>query len=169
MISLLDRLLKCTGCVAASLALFAMMWLMLADVLGRKFFNHSLPGALELTEILMVVVVFGALPLVSWRSEHIIFDSFDRFIPPALKALQQRLVHLVCAGTFIFISYQMIKRAERFAEYGEVTSYLALPLAPVAWIMVMFLALTALVHLVFVVMPPPEIPEGEAHFAGLTQ
>ena len=27
----------------------------------------------EITEILMVIVIFGAMPMVSWRSEHVVF------------------------------------------------------------------------------------------------
>ena len=37
----------------AALALFAMMALTFADVVGRKFFDNSLTGAVELTEIFM--------------------------------------------------------------------------------------------------------------------
>ena len=52
-----------TGLLAA-LALFGIMFLTLFDVLGRKFLNNSIPGALEMTEIGMVMVIFGALPRV---------------------------------------------------------------------------------------------------------
>jgi TRAP-type C4-dicarboxylate transport system permease small subunit len=46
-------------------------------VLGRKLAENSIPGSLELTELLMVVVIFAALPLVSERGEHVEFDSLD--------------------------------------------------------------------------------------------
>ena len=163
MTSWMDRLLKWTCGLVSALALFGIMWLMLFDVIGRKYFNHSIPGALEVTEILMVVVIFGALPLVSWRGEHIVFDSLDGVIPRMLKGLQHRAVHLCCAGTFAFLGLQLVKRAERFAEYGEVTAHLALSLAPVAWTMALFLWLTALVHLLFVVKLPPGTLEHVPH------
>lgn len=159
----LDRLLKWTCGLVSALALFGIMWLMLFDVIGRKYFNHSIPGALELTEILMVAVIFGALPLVSWRGEHIVFDSLDGVIPRALKGVQHRLVHLLCAGTFAFLGLQLVKRAERFAEYGEVTAHLGLSLAPVAWLMAGLLAATGLVHLFFVVVLPPGALEHTPH------
>ncbi|NIC43260.1 TRAP transporter small permease [Aquabacterium sp. A08] len=159
----LDRLLKWTCGAVSALALFGIMWLMLFDVIGRKYFNQSIPGALEITEILMVVVIFGALPLVSWRGEHIVFDSLDGVVPRALKGLQHRVVHLLCAGTFAFLGLQLLKRAERFAEYGEVTAHLGLALAPVAWLMAALLGATALVHLLFVVQLPPGALEHVAH------
>jgi len=158
MLARIERLLNLsTGAVAAA-ALFAIMWLTLFDVGGRKFLNNSITGALELTEILMVVVIFGALPLVSWRGEHVVFDSLDRLIPPGLQRLQARLVHLVCTGVFGLFAWLLTERAGRFAEYGETTVQLRLPMAPVAWVMAALLLLTALLHLVYVFRPP--LPAG---------
>lgn len=59
------RLLAALCGLLAGVALLAIMLLTLVDVLGRKRASQLLPGALELTEILMVVVIFSALPLVS--------------------------------------------------------------------------------------------------------
>ena len=142
-----------TGLLAV-VALFGIMWLTLFDVLGRKFLNHSIPGALEMTEIGMVMVIFGALPLVSWRSEHVVFDSLDPLMPTWLKSVQSRVVHLLCAGAFGCMGWLLIQRAARFAEYGDFTIHLQLPLAPVASLMAWLLLATALVHLVFVFIPP---------------
>jgi TRAP-type transport system small permease protein len=150
----LDKLLNRSTGLTAATALFSLMGLTLIDVTGRKFFNNSVPGGLELTEILMVIVIFGALPLVSWRGEHVVFDSLDPFIPDWLKGLQLRLVHLISAGVFGFLAQLMVMRAQRFAEYGDTTVHLQLPIAPVAWVMAGLLAITALVHLLFVVKPP---------------
>ena len=149
-----ERLLHWTSGLLAALALFAIMVLTLVDVSGRKFLSSSVPGGLEITEILMVIVIFGALPLVSWRGEHVIFDTFDRFVPPRWRNLQQRFVHLVCAGLFGLMAWLLTLRAERFAEYGETTVSLRLPMGPVAWMMAALLALTALVHLVLVFRGP---------------
>jgi TRAP-type C4-dicarboxylate transport system permease small subunit len=154
----LDRLLHWSAGLMAALALFTIMWLTLIDVTGRKFLDHSLPGALEITEILMVIVIFAALPLVSWRSEHVVFDSFDHLIPSWLKDVQSRLVELLSALTFAGLAWLMSQRAERFAEYGDTTVYLQFSIAPVAWLMAALLLVTALVHLLFVFRPIPQDP-----------
>ncbi len=154
MLKKLDALLRWTTGLLAALALFAIMWLTLIDVTGRKFLSSSVPGSLEMTEILMVIVIFGALPLVSWRSEHVVFDTLDAVIPQAFKRFQARVVHLVCALTFGLMARLLLMRAERFAEYGDITVYLQLPLAPVAWTMAGLLFLTALIHGLFVFAPP---------------
>jgi len=161
LINTVDRMLRRSTGLLSATALFAIMWLTLVDVTGRRFFSHSVPGGLEITEILMVVVIFGALPLVSWRGEHVVFDSLDAFVPPWLKSVQARVVHLICAGVFGFLAYLLTLRAERFAEYGDTTVYLKLSIAPVAWMMAALLLLTALVHLLFVFV----VPQRTAHTA----
>jgi TRAP-type C4-dicarboxylate transport system permease small subunit len=153
MLKHLDKLLNRTTGLTAATALFSLMWLTLIDVVGRKFFNNSVPGGLELTEILMVIVIFSALPLVSWRDEHVVFDSLDAVIPDWIKGTQMRLVHLISALVFGFLARLMAMRAERFAEYGDTTVHLQLSIAPVAWIMTVLLAVTALVHFLFAIKP----------------
>jgi TRAP-type transport system small permease protein len=160
MLKTLERLLNWSSGLMAAMALFAIMWLTLIDVSGRKFFSNSVPGGLEMTEILMVIVIFGALPLVSWRSEHVVFDTLDAFIPDWLKGLQARAVHLICAGAFGMMAWLMTTRAERFAEYGDITVHLQLPLSPVAWLMAGLLLLTSLVHLLFMIVPPVRLAHG---------
>ena len=109
----------------------------------------------------MVIVIFGALPLVSWRSEHVVFDSLDAVVPAWLKGIQARLVHVVCAGTFGLLAWLMTTRAQRFAEYGDTTVHLQLAISPVAWLMAALLLLTALVHALFVFSPPIPVAHGE--------
>lgn len=150
----IETVLRWSTGLLAALALFGIMWLTLFDVLGRKFLNNSIPGALEMTEIGMVIVIFGALPLVSWRSEHVVFDSLDPWVPAWLKNTQARLVHLVCGATFAFMSWLLMRRAERFSEYGDITVHLQWPLAPVASAMAWLLMATALVHAIYVIWPP---------------
>ena len=85
----LKKLLEALCSVLAALALFAIMWLTLVDVSGRKLLSDSMPGSLELTELLMVVVIFAGLPLVSLRGEHVVFDSLDPLLPAGLRRAQQ--------------------------------------------------------------------------------
>ena len=66
------------------------------------------------------------------------------------------MVHLFCAIAFAWMARLMLLRADRFLDYGDITVHLQLPMAPVAWMMALFLFVTALVHLVFVFFRPPE-------------
>ena len=77
MTATLRRVLEALCGTLAASALFGIMWLTLVDVAGRKAISTSVPGSLELTELLMVLVIFAGLPLVSLRGEHVVFDSLD--------------------------------------------------------------------------------------------
>ena len=57
----------------AGLALFAMMLLTFADIFSRKFLTNSINGAVELTELCMLVMFFFSLPLASAAGAHIGF------------------------------------------------------------------------------------------------
>ncbi|MFH0726768.1 MAG: TRAP transporter small permease [Pseudomonadota bacterium] len=59
--------------IAAS-ALFVMMFLIATDVLSRFFFNKPVPGAYELTEYLMAVVVPLGIAYCAQRKQHVGVD-----------------------------------------------------------------------------------------------
>lgn len=147
----------------AALALFAIMWLTLVDVSGRKLLSHSLPGSLELTELLMVVVIFAGLPLVSLQGEHIVFDSLDRFLGKRLLTLQHVLVNGLCAGLLAGLAWLMWVKAGQMASYGDTTAQLLLPLGPFVYLMGVLIGLTAFIHGLLMFSPPPHLaPQGAA-------
>ena len=45
--------------VMAALGLFGIMVLTLVDVSGRKLLSSSVPGALEITELLLVLLIYS--------------------------------------------------------------------------------------------------------------
>ncbi|HEY6133329.1 MAG TPA: TRAP transporter small permease [Rubrivivax sp.] len=137
----------------AALALFAIMLLTLFDVSGRKLLSQSVPGSLELTELLMVVVIFAGLPLVSLKGEHIVFDSLDPWLPGGVRRVQQALVDLFCLCALGGIAWLMWTKAGQMAEYGDTTSQLKLPLGPFVYLMSVLCGLTALVHGLLVFQP----------------
>ena len=142
-------------------ALFAIMALTFFDVLGRKLADNSIPGSLEVTELLMVVVIFGALPLVSERGEHVEFDSLDPYLPAWLRKLQVVLVHMLCAGVLLALGWLMWRSGNQFLETGETTAQLKILKAPFLYGMGALCAATGIIHLFLIAQPPPERAEGE--------
>jgi len=128
-------------------ALFAMMVLTFADVFSRKFLTNSITGAVEVTELLMLVMIFLALPLASLAGEHIVFDLLDRMLPPALLRWQQTLSHALTALVFGGATWVVWERAQRTAEFGDMTSALEIKIAPFQVVAAAMLAVTTLAHL----------------------
>lgn len=142
----------------AAVALFCIMALTFFDVSGRKFASASITGSLEVTELLMVIVIFAALPLVSIRREHVVFDSFDHVLPPAVRRVQTMLVNLVCGGLLLALAWLMWRTGGEFANSGETTAQLKLLKAPFIYGMSVLCGLTGLVHLLRFVMRRPDTP-----------
>lgn len=127
-------------------ALFAMMVLTFADVFARKFLPSSLTGAVELTELLMTVMIYCALPLASLAGEHIVFDLFDRMVPAAVLRWQHRLSHAVTALVFLGAGWLVWQRALRTLGQGDQTATLEIKISPFQFGAAALLVLTALMH-----------------------
>ena len=147
--------LLCSG------ALFSIMALTFFDVLGRKLASRSIPGSFELTELLMVVVIFAALPLVSQRGEHVMFDSLDAVTPAWLLKIQKAVVSALSAAAMLGLGWLMWKTGNQFVDSGETTAQLQLLKAPFVYGMGVMCALTGLVHLGQVFKPAADLAEGE--------
>lgn len=157
----MKKLLETVCGLLSGAALFAIMALTFFDVGGRKLLDHSIPGSLELTELLMVVVIFGALPLVSQRGEHVVFDSLDSYLPAGVRRAQGAVVHLLCAAAMLALGYLMWKTGGQFAINGDTTAQLKISKAPFIYGMALLCAFTGFVHLGLIVAPAPELAEGE--------
>jgi TRAP-type transport system small permease protein len=149
----LKRLLEIIAGALAALALFGIMMLTLVDVSGRKALSTSVPGSLELTELLMVVVIFAGLPLVSLRGEHVVFDSLDPWLPRAVRRVQGVVVDLLVAALLLGMAALMWTKAGQMAGYGDTTAQLKIAQSPFVYLMSGLLGLTALVHLLLAFAP----------------
>jgi TRAP-type C4-dicarboxylate transport system permease small subunit len=157
----MKKLLETICGTLAAVALFAIMTLTFFDVGGRKLLDHSIPGSLEMTELLMVIVIFGALPLVSLRGEHVLFDSLDAYLPDWVKRAQGVIVHALCAVAMLSLAYLMWQTGGQFMETGETTAQLKLLKAPFIYGMSALCGLTGLIHFGLMIKPPAELAEGE--------
>jgi TRAP-type C4-dicarboxylate transport system permease small subunit len=157
----MNRFLDLLCGLLSGIALFAIMALTFFDVLGRKFASNSIPGSLEMTELLMVVVIFGALPLVSRRGEHVEFDSLDPYLPKWVRRAQWVVVNVLCGGVLLALGWLMWRTGGQFLESGETTAQLQILKAPFIYGMGVLCGLTGLVHLSLLRRRPPERAEGE--------
>lgn len=137
----------------AAVALFAIMMLTLVDVAGRKALSTSVPGSLELTELLMVVVIFTSLPLVALAGEHVVFDSFDAWLPGWFSRAQQAFIEVLCALTLGALAWLMWSKGSQMTEYGDVTAQLRLPLGVFVHLMSLLIGLAAFAHLLLACRP----------------
>ncbi|AMG30839.1 TRAP transporter small permease [Grimontia hollisae] len=115
------------GIVALSLML--MMTVTTVDVVGRYFFNAPLSGGIEIIELTLAVVVFGAYPLVTWRRAHICVDLLDDHVPVSWVRLREVVINLVSTSALGLVAYKVWQLAGRALSYGDETDVLGIPTA----------------------------------------
>lgn len=133
--------------VAASAILFCMMMLTFVDVIARYIINRPVRGAFEITELMLLVLIFAGLPLVTHAGEHVTMDLIDRLLGARVRGLLNRLIELLCAGLMFFLTWQMLLKAGKIAAYGDTTDILRIPVGPFIYFMAAMIAVSGLVHL----------------------
>ena len=131
----------------SSLVLFVMMALTSVDVFMRYVVSRPVPGAFEVGEILMALLIFTALPLVSLRDEHVTVDFAGKLIPAAVLPYIDALVHVFIGLLIAASGWLLWERAPRIRQYGDVTTVLRIPIWPFLYVMGALLMATAAVHL----------------------
>lgn len=149
--------------IVITVNLLSIMLLTVCDVVGRYFLSRPIPGALEVTELLLGALIFSALPLVTLRNEHIVIDLLDKVIPSWLVTVQSVVVAVFTSVCCAYLAYRLWVLADRLQGAGETTATLGIPIAPLAFAISVFVGLTAVTALLTMVVPPPEREGGEGH------
>lgn len=113
-----------------SIALAVLMFLTVADVFGRYLFNRPVTGTFELTEMLMVPIVFLALGLAQHHNEHISLDLAYIYFSARLKKRTDVIVDLVNLVIVLAITWQLYEYSVRMSAGNYTTAVLELPIHP---------------------------------------
>lgn len=126
------------------ITLLAMMFLTFVDVIGRYFLSQPVLGAFELTEILLAITVFSAIPAVTQRGSHIKLDFLDPILPERVRDLLDQISAIVMAGILLLLSYTVWGQASKMAAAGLRTDIMGFPTFTVAYLVSLELALAAI-------------------------
>ena len=148
-----------------SAVLFFMMALTVVDVFGRYFLSKPVPGSFEMMEFSLAILVFSAMPLVTWDRSHITVTLFDSLFRGAARSVQQVLVLGVSTLAMGIICWRLVDQGNRLDSTGAITGYLEWPIAPVAYFMAAFagLATAILLHLTFLAVRGRPAPDHRGH------
>ncbi|KAA2313953.1 TRAP transporter small permease [Pseudooceanicola sediminis] len=114
--------------------LLVLMTLTVVDVIGRYIFNAPLIGSTELTEVLLVSVIFIGLPAVCMDDEHVTVDLVTSQMPAWVHPFRKALLALISATIFGVISWRLWIYGSQIAGYHGVTNSLRIPVGPFAWL-----------------------------------
>ena len=131
-----------------------MMFLTFADVVARYVFSRPVRGAFEVTELMLVVLIFAGLPLVSWADEHALMDFIDRLLGARAQRLLVRAVQAACAAVMFLLTWLIWLKADRIWAYRDATDVLRIVYGPFVYFMAVMLGLAGLIHLYKAVARP---------------
>ena len=118
----------------AGLALLFMMVLTAADVVLRKCFSRPVLGAVELTQMLMVVIVYFPMARTENEDGHVGIDFIYGRLPGRLRVAAALLTRLAALLVFAAVAASSVLHARRLQIAGELTMDLRLPVYPLAWL-----------------------------------
>lgn len=142
-----------------------MVFLTVADVIGRYFLNAPIAGATELTRLGMAVIIFTALPIISARGDHISVDLMDSFYSAKMARYRDAIIDILFGVGLLYLVPKFNILAQRVLQYGEYTEYLHIPLFYINYFILFWVAIAALslllrgILLLFNVIKTP----GESH------
>ncbi|MDP2917002.1 MAG: TRAP transporter large permease subunit, partial [Dehalococcoidia bacterium] len=134
------------GAGAAILAV--MMVLVTVDVCLRYFFNRPLSGTYEIVELMMAVLVFGALAYTAIKKSHISIDAVTSRLSPGNQGAIASIASLIGIALCILIAWQTALWGNKQWLAGQLTTSTNIPIYPFVWFAAFGFALLGLVLIV---------------------
>lgn len=133
---------RSVGAIAA-ISLWILVLLTFADVFGRDVFSAPVAGAYEITEFLMGVIIFAALPAVTFNREHIVVDLLDALIPRSAVPIRELVSTAIEVFVLGVLAWKCWDLAFAMRSYDEVTAQLRIPMFPMVLFMSIMSAVSA--------------------------
>jgi TRAP-type C4-dicarboxylate transport system permease small subunit len=155
-----------------SIVMFAMMMLTTADVVGRAF-SKPIKGSFEVVTFMLAILIFCALPLISWDEKHIKVNLFDHWIPAPILRTLNVLWAIVMTVVMAGITWRMWIQANLMWQGQHVTGFLEWPIAPIVYVMCVLSGFTTIIFAGLLWQrlfrrgaPPAETPQVSAENPG---
>jgi TRAP-type C4-dicarboxylate transport system permease small subunit len=118
------------------------MFLGTADVIGTQVFLTPVPGAREITESTIVLIVFGGLAYAQMRNNHIRVEIFYDYAGPRTRSAMDCIAYLMALIFFSLLIWQATNELLFSWEIGEATlGIVRIPLWPTRLILALGTAL----------------------------
>jgi len=114
----------------AGVGLVAMFGLIVADIIGIKFFKWPIPGAIEMVGFLGVVVTAFAIAYTQILRGHIQVEFFVMRLPRRAQASITALVSLLGIALFALLAWRSYDFARVLQSTGEVSMTQGIPFYP---------------------------------------
>jgi TRAP-type C4-dicarboxylate transport system permease small subunit len=125
-----------------------MMILTILDVFLRKVFSKSILGTVEMTEFLLVFVIFFALAITEIKNGHVKVDLVMSRFGERAQGIVDMITQLICFILTVVITWSTLIYSEKMRLSQEVSQDLWLPVFPIIYVVALGCALLALTVLI---------------------
>jgi TRAP-type C4-dicarboxylate transport system permease small subunit len=115
---------------AGAALLFLMMLLTVCDVIGRYGFNSPIMGTFELTEFMMVCLVFSSLAYTQSQDGHIAVDILVSRFPKSIQEIAKMVNYLITLLVLMLIAWMSIERGFEMKASNQCSGTLLIPVYP---------------------------------------
>lgn len=102
--------------------------LLIANVMGRTLFNHSLMFVEEVSQAIVVLVTFLGLGYCTRKARHIRMSAIYDLFGPRVRKVLIVIMAVVTAVTMAAMGYWSLEYMLKVKQYGNVTPTLRFPL-----------------------------------------
>ena len=110
--------------------LFTMMLLTTIDVFFRYLFNKPILGGLELTEFMLVIVVFFSLPYTQFKQSHVRVDFIMNLLTMPIQSFFDLINLFIACTLLLVISVMNCIRGFDVMKSHETSGILGIPVYP---------------------------------------
>ncbi|MFC1980408.1 TRAP transporter large permease subunit [Chloroflexota bacterium] len=133
---------------AAGIILSMMMVFVTVDVFLRYVFNRPFRSSPDIIQVLLIVVVFGAVAYTALQDNHVSVDLVTRRFSRKAQAVLEACVYFLSLGLLVVMSWEAVVHGQYFQQINETSSGLYIPLGPFLYIVAFGCALFSIVLIV---------------------
>ena len=124
------------------------MLLTIADVFLRKVFSRSILGTVEVTEFMLVILIFFSLAQAEILNRHVKMDLVMQRFGDRTQGLVDMITQLACFILSGLITWSTLLYSETMRASREVTQDLWIPVYPFVYIVAVGCAIFSLTLLI---------------------
>ena len=115
----------------SGVALFLLMLLTVADVVLRFTLNRPIPGAFEITEVVIPLMVLFAAAHAHDNGDHVVIDIIYERLPYIPKWIISFISTLIYLAIVVLIGWRLYVHSGNLRLFGAGTSQLQIPHWPI--------------------------------------
>ena len=146
MIKNIIRILNNTLLTLCVIFLSTLVIITVIDVIGRYILGLPLPGASELTEIILATIVYIGLPYICRDEGHVTVSIISNNLTSNFARMHRIIINFLLSVILLVIGIQLFYYGINLNSYNDITTFLEIPKAPISFILSFLTLLASLMN-----------------------